>query len=154
MHLEPLVGEDPEVFQIAQTDPMRLFDDAPTLATRSLLAALSQQRWDVAWSLLSERARADVAAKAGLDVAQGPRIFSDLATRGQSVTHAVFGQEPTRVTTIPPEGGELEPPSPFVPADGIITVYAYDANGASSAVKLRFENDRWKLEQVLPAPAS
>lgn len=141
--LEPLVGEDQLAFEIADTDGMRLFDDAPSIRARELVGTLDAGLWRRAWDRLGPTARRVVEDRTG---AKGPAALDALIGAGAQPVDLLVGLHPVRITVIPPEGGELEPPSSFVPADGRVTVYAYGADGSARALTMLYEEGDWRLD--------
>lgn len=146
--LEPLVGEDQLAFEIAQTDGMRLFDDAPSIRARELVGTLDAGLWRRAWERLGPAARELVEGRTS---ARGPKALEALLAAGAEPVQLLFGVRPVRITVIPPEGGELEPPSAFVPAEGRARVYAYAADGSARALTMTYANGDWALDASEPA---
>lgn len=153
--LEPLVGEDEMAFQIAQTDGMRLFDDAPSIRARELIGYLDAGLWRRAWDRLGPAAREAATERAGGDGKPTPAVLETLHRQGLDVVQLLVGLHPVRVTIIPPSGGDLEPPSAFVPGDGRVIVYAYASDGTATSLTMIYDAGDWKLDSSTPvAPTS
>jgi hypothetical protein len=146
--LEPLVGEDEEAFRITQTDASRLYDDAPSIRARELEADLRAGRWADAWARLSTTARMALAERAGVQGEPGPAVLPALASAGIDPIVAIFGLEPTRISTIPPGAGEALPPSPFVPGDGAVSVFAHGTDGSVTQLRFVYQDYTWRYETV------
>ncbi|GMV43493.1 MAG: hypothetical protein AMXMBFR64_52090 [Myxococcales bacterium] len=153
--LEPLIGEDELTFQVAQMDGLRLFDDAPSIRARELIGHLGAGQWQRAWARLGPAARAAATARIGASETPGPAILEGLSRQGIDPVNLLVGVHPVRVTVIPPGGGDLEPPSSFVPGDGRVIVFAYAADGAIRSLTMVYDDGDWKLESSDPvAPQS
>jgi hypothetical protein len=148
--LQPLIEEDPAVFEIIDASPEVLLDDAPTLAARGLVRLLRARDFGTAWLALSSDAQRRVreSVGAGSDTPGSEVLKKALAAHGGTgaaeAVASVFGLDPKQLAPWSPE--QIPAPPPATAGDGKASVYAYGASGEVRELRFVFDGAHWRLD--------
>lgn len=148
--LQPLVGEDADVYAMLESDPESLFDDAPCLAANQLLNHLRAKRLAPAWAALSFHAQRQTISRANLkENIKGEAILA--AVLGNQAIEDKntlivqwFGLVPSRITPYPPEAPKSIPTATAPSRKA--SVYAYNKEGDFRKLTFVFDEYHWKLD--------
>ena len=141
--LQPLHGEDPEVWEAAGIDGSLLELDAPVLAARRVRDLVRARRFDAVWEAITPRMRRALAAAVGTGGGDR-RPPPDASAAGPQVwLRVLFGTVPAHVDPVS-DAGAVPPQASESP---VALVRVRDARGASVvSVRLVFDGRRWRLD--------
>lgn len=141
----PLIGEDPEVYELLGARPPEDPTTSPLAAARRLHQALAQGDTEVVWTLLAIPTRRALDERGAVIGTSGRELLDASTLPGPGGTiHRVdygdvlFGPKVTRLA--------LREPVPEGAREGI--VYATSADGGVTELRFVLEEDGWKLHRT------
>ncbi len=151
--LEPLVGEDPELFEGLRTTTPDVRQYGPARRLLALHAALLRGEPDRAWDYLSNATRAALDEQAGGQAVSGRALLASdrILVRSESEPNAearpVTALQWLLVDDLQSVRLTLVPGDKPVQKDGRAILYVVDGHANFRQVQLTLEEGEWRLEQ-------